>query len=312
MPHRYARRSALASALALIMAGDCGAGSSVGSGAGADAALPDHDAVAENEPAPPPLQLAQTYTPGTDPAIDPGAYWVSEKLDGVRAYWDGRRLISRGGHPINAPAWFTADFPAVPLDGELWMGRGRFAAVSGIARRLDPDDAPWREVRYMLFDLPASDATFGERLAELRRLAAASANPWLQVVEQRRVTDHAALHAMLRAVRADGGEGLMLHRDDARHGVGRSDDLLKLKPYMDAEARVVAHLPGQGKYTGMLGALLVELPDGRRFRIGTGFSDAERASPPVIGSLISFKYHGHTKTGLPRFASFLRVRDDPR
>jgi DNA ligase-1 len=257
--------------------------------------------------APPELLLAEVYESG----IDLSGYWVSEKLDGVRAYWDGRRLITRGGIVLRAPAWFVAGLPAVPLDGELWMGRGRFAEVSGAVRRLEPDAAAWRRIRYMVFDLPGSEAPFGERLRALRQLLEASRSPYSAVVEQQRVTDHPALMALLEGIVAAGGEGLMLHRDAALYRAGRSGDLLKVKPYMDAEARVITHLPGQGKYTGMLGALLVELPSGRRFRIGTGFSDAERADPPPIGSTVTFKYHGLTKTGLPRFASFLRVRDEP-
>ena len=279
------------------------------------AATPDGDAEANAAPecaaceaiAPPGLLLAEVYEPG----IDLSGYWVSEKLDGVRAYWDGHRLITRGSIVLQAPAWFVAGLPGVPLDGELWMGRGRFAEVSGAVRRLDPEESDWREIRYLVFDLPAADGTFGERLAALRRLVAESSNAYLAVVEQHRVADDPALMALLDRVVAAGGEGLMLHRDDSRYHAGRSGALLKVKPYMDAEARVVAHLPGEGKYSGMLGALLVELPDGRQFRIGTGFSDAERADPPPIGSTVTFKYHGRTKTGLPRFASFLRLREPP-
>jgi len=263
-------------------------------------------------PSPPDLPLAEVYVPG---AIDLRDYWVSEKLDGVRAYWDGERLFSRGGHLIRAPDRFTAAFPPVALDGELWLGRGRFAEMSGLARRHTPRPAAWRGVRYMVFDLPpgeaATDDDFSARLGRLRNLVAEAGSPHLVVVEQSRVADHDALMTRLHAVVADGGEGLMLRRDGARYRGGRSDDLLKVKPYLDAEARVIGHLPGQGKYQGMLGALLVEEADGTRFRLGTGFTDAERAEPPAIGSLVTFKYHGRTKNGLPRFASFLRIREDP-
>ena len=276
----------------------------------------------------PALQLAEVYEPG----IDLEHYLVSEKFDGVRAFWDGRRLLTRGGLVINAPAWFTAGFPDVPLDGELWMGRRSFAAVSGTVRRLQPELEAWRRVRYLLFDLPASASLqaatanpatgtdndraagsalgFEQRLAELKRLVAASSNPHLAVVEQAAIDGEDALTALLAQVVADGGEGLMLHRRDAPYRAGRTSDLLKVKPYLEAEARVVGHLPGRGKYTGSLGSLLVEEADGKRFRIGTGFSDVERDDPPPIGSLVSFKYHGRTKNGLPRFASFLRVAED--
>ena len=253
----------------------------------------------------PALALAEVYAPGVDLA----AYLVSEKLDGVRAYWNGTRLITRGGLSINAPAWFIAGLPAIPLDGELWLGPGRFAEVSGAVRRLEPEPETWRHMRYMLFDVPAAEGGFTARLTVLKGLLSGIDNPHVGLVEQAPVGGHDALMARLAQVVAAGGEGLVLHRRDAPYRAGRSDDLLKVKPYQEAEARVIAQLPGRGKYQGMLGSLLVELPDGRRFRVGTGFSDAERAAPPPVGSLVSFKYHGLTTTGLPRFASFLRITD---
>ncbi|MDD4882340.1 MAG: DNA ligase [Gallionellaceae bacterium] len=264
-------------------------------------------AISATAPAEPPaLILADVYRDG----IDPRGYWVSEKLDGVRAYWDGRRLYFRSGHPVPAPAWFSQDFPAVPLDGELWLGRGGFERLSGIVRKAAPVDAEWRQVRYLLFELPAGAGTFDERKDRLRRLVAEAGIPWLQAVEQFRVDDRKALKARLDDVVAGGGEGLMLHRADALYAAGRSDDLVKLKPYLDREARVVAHLPGKGRHAGRLGALLVEDQDGRRFRIGTGFSDAQRENPPPLGSLITYRYRGQTAKGLPRFPSYLRQRDE--
>ena len=254
----------------------------------------------------PALLLANVYSDQTDL----GDYWVSEKLDGVRAYWDGQHLISRQGNRFAAPAWFTADFPDVPLDGELWMGRGTFEVLSGTVRQQRPDDDQWRQVSYMVFDIPATDLTFDERLARLTQLITAHANPHLQLVEQYKVKDRTALMQDLERVVTQGGEGLMLHRGASLYRAARSDDLLKLKTYEDAEAVVIAHLPGKGKYEGMMGSLVVEMPDRRRFKIGTGFSDAQRADPPPIGSTITYKYFGKTNSQLPRFASFLRVRDE--
>lgn len=253
----------------------------------------------------PDLMLAGVY----EGDIDLASYWVSEKLDGVRAYWTGRRLLSRGGLPINAPAWLTRDFPSVPLDGELWMGRGRFDQVSGAVRRSKPDATDWSQVRYMVFDLPGMEAAFGRRLAVLRGLVASSGSAYLSAVEQFRVRDRSELMHRLALVERQGGEGLMLHRDDSFYRAGRSSALLKVKSYSDAEARVVGHIPGRGRLAGMLGSLLVEDDAGRRFRIGTGFTDAERRSPPPIGSIVTFKYQGRTGSGLPRFASFVRVRE---
>ena len=164
-------------------------------------------------------------------------------------------------------------------------------------------------MHYVLFDLPGGDTSFEQRLVELEQLVAASRSPYLHLAGQSRVADHDSLMAMLERIAASGGEGLMLHRRDAAYRPGRSSDLLKVKPYLEAEGQVIEHLAGRGKYHGMLGALVVEESDGTRFRIGTGFSDAERADPPPLGSVVTFKYHGRTKHGLPRFASFLRVAE---
>ncbi|HET6435796.1 MAG TPA: DNA ligase [Xanthomonadaceae bacterium] len=256
---------------------------------------------------PPRVMLPTRFHAGLDVA----AFWVSEKLDGVRGRWDGRRLLTRGGEPIDAPAWFTAGWPRQPLDGELWIGRGRFEEVSALVRSLEADDAAWRQVRFMVYDLPDDPGRFGERVARMRATLGGAGVPWLRAVPQFRVADRAALDARLRAVVAAGGEGLVLHHDAAHYRAGRSEDLVKYKPHDDAEARVVGYSPGRGKYAGLLGALIVERADGLRFRIGTGFSDAERAHPPARGSWITYRFDGVTDHGTPRFARFLRVRHDP-
>ena len=245
---------------------------------------------------------------GTRPVDE---YWVSEKLDGVRGRWDGRRLWTRGGHPVDAPAWFTAGWPRLPMDGELWLGRGRFDALSVLVRHPPDDDTAWRNVRFLVFDLPGHGGSFEARVHAMRDLLREGVPPWLRPVAQSRVRDHDQLQARLRAVLDAGGEGLMLHHRDARYQAGRSGGLLKLKPHDDAEARVVAHLPGRGKYAGMAGALLVERDDGTRFRLGSGLSDAERGAPPALGSLVTYRYNGLTPNGLPRFPRYLRVREPP-
>jgi len=255
---------------------------------------------------PPELALAGVYEEGV--ALDD--YWVSEKLDGVRAYWDGERFWSRGGNEYRAPGWFTENFPDTPMDGELWMGRGRFAELSGTVRRLEPVDDRWRQVRFMVFDLPHLEQPFSTRIRAMEDLLLPSPSPFLAMVEQRKAASHDELMAALDTVVSEGAEGLMLRRGDSLHSGGRSDDLLKVKRYSDAEAVVIAHLPGNGKYEGVLGSLQVERDDGRRFRIGTGFSDDQRSNPPPVGATITYKYYGYTSTGLPRFASFMRVRND--
>ncbi len=255
---------------------------------------------------PPPLLLANVYSD----SVIVRDYWISEKLDGVRAYWTGTRLLSRRGNVIHAPTWFSAGFPDTPLDGELWMGRGTFAELSGIVRRKTPKHAAWRRIRFMVFDLPASDKIFDTRLRILQTLFSDIKTPYLQLIKQYKVADRRQLTAQLERVIRKNGEGLMLHKGNSRYRAGRTDDLLKLKRYHDAEAVVIAHLPGKGKYKGMLGALLVKTPEQLEFKIGTGFSDAERAEPPPVGSTITYQYLGKSQNGIPRFASFIRVREE--
>mgnify|MGYP006196647483 CR=1 FL=1 len=236
-------------------------------------------------------------------------YYVSEKLDGVRGRWDGHRLLTRGGMVVEAPYWFTAEWPGIPMDGELWVGRGRFEEASATVRAgRSAGEAAWRRIRFMVFDLPRDPAPFRDRVRHMRALLPAVGIPWLRAVAQFRVPDTATLDARLAAVVAAGGEGLVLHHMDALYRPGRSAGLLKYKLYQDAEARVVAHTAGRGKYTGKLGALVVERPDGLRFRIGTGFSDAQRADPPPVGSIVTYRYNGTSGSGVPRFARFLHMR----
>lgn len=255
----------------------------------------------------PPLMLANVYRGQV--ALDD--YWVSEKLDGVRGYWDGERLLTRSGERIVAPAWFIEGWPQIPLDGELWAGRGQFSRSVSIVRQQAPSDADWLQIRFMVFDLPASGDTFTQRIAELQNIVQRIGRPWVQAIPQARVRDRRELEAMLAKVVRDGGEGLMLHRGASLYRAERNDDLLKLKPFEDAEARVIGHVPGRGKFAGQLGALLVETPDGVRFRLGGGFSDAQRRDPPPIGSWVSYRHGGVNEgSGRPRFARFLRIRED--
>ena len=256
---------------------------------------------------PPPLLLAKPYTDD----IDVRDYWVSEKLDGVRAYWDGRRLLSRRGNVFQAPAWFTEGFPPHPLDGELWLRRGAFEAAVSTVRKQRPVAAEWRQLSYQVFELPGAAGDFTRRLARLERIVGAVNSPYLKLIPQQRLKDQAALQRKLDEVVAGGGEGLMLHRADSLYETGRGDALLKLKTYEDAEAVVIAHLPGKGRNLGRLGALLVEMPDGKQFKIGSGFSDQERENPPPVGALVTYKYSGLSRRGIPRFASFLRIRQPP-
>ena len=251
-----------------------------------------------------PVMLAHRW----DKQVDIKGWWMSEKLDGVRGYWTGKEMISRSGNPFRAPKWFTSNFPATPLDGELWLGRQQFSELVSIVRRKTPD-ADWKKVRYLIFDAPLVQGGFEKRLEFARLWFQQHPNPYAEVLKQQICQNEAHLRKKLRKIESLGGEGIMLRKPDSSYEVGRSYNLLKVKTYEDAEATVIEHLPGSGKHAGRLGSLLVELPNGIQFAIGTGFSDRERDNPPPVGIIITFKYYGYHKSGIPRFASFLRIRE---
>lgn len=254
----------------------------------------------------PAILLANVYRE----QIDVSRYLASEKLDGVRAIWDGQVLRFRSGKTINAPDWFLAGLPKQALDGELWIARGQFERVSAIVRREIPDDVAWRDVRYMIFELPGAPGTFSERAEQIRRIVRQANVPWLFEIKQFFPVDRGNLKKRLNEVVRAGGEGLMLHLADAPYETGRSDVLLKVKPWQDTEAVVIGHQPGKGRFVGMLGALKVRTPEGKEFLLGTGFSAAQRRDPPALGTKVTYRYRDVTGNGLPRFASFLRIRDD--
>jgi len=257
------------------------------------------------ETAGPPLLLAERW----DNAEDLSGWWMSEKLDGVRAYWDGKQFLSRQGNLFLAPDWFIEHLPDTPLDGELWIDRKRFQRTVSIVRRQDRNEL-WREVRFVVFDAPGCAGVFETRLAFLADAFASRPPEYARVLDHARCSDVAHLREELARIEALGGEGLMLRQPESAYEIGRSLTLLKVKSFQDAEAVVVAHQPGAGRHKGRLGALLVQLADGTRFSVGTGFSDAERGAPPPVGSTVSFRYQELSDGGVPRFPSYLGVRRD--
>lgn len=252
----------------------------------------------------PALMLANVYHSG----IDLSEYWVSEKFDGVRAIWDGKQLVSRGGNIYHAPDWFTKNLPSQRLDGELWISRQSFEAVVSTVRDKQPDENAWKMIKFMVFDIPDSPEIFDKRIHLIKKVVKNINLPWLKAVKQWKVNSHEELMLQLKTFTDDGAEGLMLHRGSSIYKGVRNGDLLKVKPYSDAEAIVIKHIEGKGKYTNLLGALLVETPNGIQFKIGSGLSDSERHNPPQIGETITYRYRGKTKNDVPRFATFLRIR----
>lgn len=259
----------------------------------------------------PKLQLAQTFNTSSETPLN--QYWVSEKLDGVRALWDGNQLISKQGHVFTPPPRYTQSFPEQSLDGELWIARQSFEKVSATVRshRSEKIDAEWKNIKFMVFDLPDSPEIFSIRLKLLHELLSTPSLPsHIQMIKQFRIHSMADLESKLNDITTAGGEGLMLHRQTALYRAGRSANVLKFKAFQDAEATVIDYSPGQGKYKGMTGALIVKLTNGRVLKLGSGLSDKQRQSPPIIGSTITYRYNGYSNHGLPRFARFLRVREE--
>lgn len=232
---------------------------------------------------------------------------LSEKLDGVRALWDGQKFVTRLGNTYNAPEWFTRDFPEVALDGELWMGRGRFSDVVSCVKKNVPVDAQWEQIRYLVFDVPTMPLVFEARQQEVERIAATC--KYIEAVPQLRCESDEQFLTYMDSVIAGGGEGLMAREAGSFYENKRSRTLLKVKRMQDAEATVYDYQPGEGKHTGRLGALMCRFENGVEFKIGTGFSDAQRENPPAIGSLVTVRYQELSKDGVPRFPAFVGARD---
>lgn len=234
-------------------------------------------------------------------------WWMSEKLDGVRAIWTGAELVSRNGNRFAAPDWFLAQLPKqVMLDGELYAGRQAFQTCVGRVRKKTPVDADWRGLHYQVFDAPAVAGGFEARLAAAEQALAGCAVA--SVVAQTCCADARHLQAFFADLVAQGAEGIMLRRPGSAYEGKRSNHLLKFKPTESDEAEVIGHAAGQGKHAGRLGALVCRWR-GVVFQIGTGLSDALREAPPTLGAAVTFAYQGVTDGGVPRFPVFIAGRD---
>ena len=251
----------------------------------------------------PPLLLAHTW----DGEQDPTGKWLSEKLDGVRAKWTGSVFLSRLGNVFHAPEYFTQGFPNTPLDGELFLARGEFQKTVSIVRRKNGGDL-WKQLRYLVFDVPEHGGVFEDRDAAIPDLIDIA--PYAEAVFQRRCAGAADVKRQLAAMEAVGGEGLMLREAGSLYVDGRSHTLLKVVSFKSDEATVYGYTKGKGRHLGVVGALKVRRADGAEFKVGTGLSDAQRKAPPSVGAVITFNYRELTKAGIPRFPSFVGERID--
>ncbi len=249
------------------------------------------------------LLLLKTY----DDSQDVSGWLMSEKLDGIRAVWDGKALSTRKGNPIHAPEWFIAGLPPFAIDGELWTKRNDFDSISSIVRQQVPDER-WQLISYNIFEVPNQAGGLLTRLAVLEDYLANHPVSFLRLIPQTTIDSPAALEAELDRVIALKGEGLVVRKPDTPYQTGRSSSALKVKRAQDTECTVIAYRAGKGKYAGLTGALKCELPSGIQFYIGSGLSDQQRKSPPAIGSKVTFKHYGFTKNNKPRFPVFIRER----
>ncbi|KAI1292576.1 hypothetical protein EDD11_008719 [Mortierella claussenii] len=272
------------------------------------------------------VMLAHSWT--EDAGIDPAGYWMAEKLDGVRAYFDGTHFWSRAGNKFMAPPFFSKHLPKdQPLDGELWLGRGRFQQCISIVKNQKPERADeWKEMTYLVFDAPKLNMVYEKRLEYLKsimpvygkdRIDASSTTgasnkvpPYGRLVPVQKCRSKTHLMRELDHVQSHGGEGIMLRAPRSRYEFKRSRTLLKVKTFFDEEAIVLKHVKGSGKNSHRMGHLEVKTPDGRLFSVGSGFTDAQRDCPPKIGTVITYKFQELSKTLTPRFPTFVGERID--
>lgn len=230
---------------------------------------------------------------------------MSEKLDGIRGYWDGKTLRTKNNYIIHAPKYFTENFPPFALDGELWTKREDFETIQSIVL----DDIPgtdWQLLTYNVFEVPNAKGDFKSRLAKVVPYH----DRYLKSIKQIVCKNKEQLKTFLKEIEAKGGEGVIIKNPNLDYFTGRSAQILKVKSFKDMEGEVIGYHAGKGKYKNMMGSLIIKLKNGVMFKLGGGFSVPERKFPPKVGSIVTFKYYGLTKLGKPKYASFLRVREE--
>ena len=233
---------------------------------------------------------------------------MSEKLDGVRAYWDGHKLISRSGKEFAVPAWFVKDFPPFEIDGELWTKRGDFENIISIVNRQTPHEG-WKAIRYNIFEVPHQQGGLLARLEVLKAFLTQHPNHYIEIIPQKVCRDSQQLKETLEAVDTKGAEGLVVRNPDALYIDKRTSSALKVKSFDDDECVITGYTKGEGKFEGIVGALLCQWHD-KTLKIGSGLSEEERKNPPMIDANITFKYNGLTKYGNPKFPVFMRIREE--
>lgn len=247
------------------------------------------------------VMLAEKYT--GDENID--GWIMSEKLDGVRCIWNGRTMKTRNNNTFYPPDFFIKDFPDEILDGELFLERGQFEKTVSIVRKSAAHDG-WKDIKFFVFDAPEIGGNFKTRLNKLRKIFKDNKSPYVDLHEHQICKDREHLDSEMKRVVDMGGEGMMIRDPKSMYEYRRSNTMLKVKQSHDDEAVVIQKIKGTGRCSNMMGALLVRNGEGIEFKVGSGFTDADRRNPPKIGSIITYKYYEKTKNGKPRFPIYLR------
>jgi DNA ligase-1 len=277
-----------------------------------------------------------------------GGWWLSEKLDGTRAFWDGgisrglpvsdipyankvkdgryvdtpiaTGLWSRSGKAIQAPGWWLDKLPRILLDGELWIGYGKFQELRTIVSRLDSPD--WQDVKYMVFDSPTPEEVFANRDVKIRNeytfhvsrpkegfsldkavkpewtfelrnvfLKNQEQNEVFNVVKQYHLSldkEHAIgdMVEIMDMVLLRGGEGVVLRNGSSKWVPERSWNLLKHKPVNTADGTVIGYTAGEegktGQLLGKIGALILKLENGKTLKL-SGLTHGQREiTDPVV------------------------------
>lgn len=236
-------------------------------------------------------------------------WWMSEKLDGVRAYWDGKQFLSTGYNIYHAPDWFTAGLPSHPLDGELWVARGNFQDAPDIAKSQGIPDR-WKELKYLIYDVPEAGGPFEERMKFLANALPKWKSPYAELVEHTVCQNNDHVREELERITDLKGEGLMVRKPGSQYEWAESSTILKIKKFLDMEVIVDDYEPGEGRHEGRVGALWVKLSTGVKCKVGTGLKDKDRDNPPAKGSIITVKYQNLTPDGSLRFPVYVGPRPD--
>ncbi len=261
---------------------------------------------------PPEVLLAETYDLKKNGNMI--GWWVSEKLDGVRSWWDGENFWSRLGNKFYAPDWFRAQMPTnCILDGELFIGRGKFKETVSIVKSHSKTDA-WHQITFMIFDIPSeANRPFEERITLVNEICAKANSKNIQAVNHQQVTANSNINKMLSDIEEVGGEGLMFRQPTSMYIGKRSKTLIKMKSFKDEEATIIGYATeGQGRLAGTTGSLLVRDADGIEFKVGSGLDDETRKTPPPVGTLITYRYQEKQSSGKPRFPVYVGIAIDKK